>query len=496
MGVMRFKVHPLGLLDSAADIQHAYVSGYDGRVFPSRVEVDGNVVAIRRTNAESGKLNIAYPVQGFGKPVVSTSTLREQEAPYNLALELARGKICQVRNQLATWEALGMQIPADFAGLHRESHKLFAQATAAQTDVEQSTQLANQAITKSHEAAERLTRNYVRQRLQVRFKRTPQLPVSFGCQVNGNDLAAHGTQLTETFNAVSVPVEWTRIEPEEGAYHWENCDEVVNWAHDRKLLMRGGPLLDFSENGLPGWLQQWSHDVLNLQSFLCDFVETAVSRYQGKIRIWELATRANTGGAFKLSEEERLSVMAKTLEVARQVDGDAQFFLRIDQPWGGYQAQGEHRLSPCQFVDALLRFGTGLAGVNLEVPVGYSGRGMAPRDLLEFSRMLDLWTILEVPLHVTLAFPSSGQADSCASANVVQETNGWRKPWSGQSQAEWIDAYVSLLMAKQAVVGIYWTHLSDASEHVFPNAGLVDAKGLVKPGFEALLNCRTGQSLS
>ena len=360
MGVMRFKVHPLGLLDSVADIQHAYVSGYDGRVFPSRVEIDGNVVAIRRTNAESGKLNVAYPVQGFGKPVVSTSTLREQEAPYNLALELARGKICQVRNQLATWEALGMQIPVDFAGLHRESHKLFAQATAAQADVERSTNLANLAITKAHEAAERLTRHYVRQRLQVRFKRTPQLPVSFGCLVNGNDLAAHGTQLTETFNAVSVPVEWTRIEPEEGAYHWENCDAVVNWAHDRKLLMRGGPLLDFSENGLPSWLSQWSHDVLNLQSFLCDFVETAVARYQGKVRIWELASHANTGGAFKLNEEERLSVMARTLEVARQVDGDAQFFLRIDTLGRLSGAGGASAFAlPVRRCAAALRHGTG-----------------------------------------------------------------------------------------------------------------------------------------
>ena len=122
--------------------------------------------------------------------------------------------------------------------------------------------------------------------------------------------------------------------------------------------------------------------------------------------------------------------MARTLEVARQVDGDAQFFLRIDQPWGGYQAQGEHRLSPCQFVDALLRFGTGLAGVNLEVPVGYAGRGMAPRDLLEFSRMLDLWTVLEVPLHVTLAFPSSSHADKYASETIIQEKTGWRQPWS------------------------------------------------------------------
>ena len=98
MGVMRFTVHPEGLLDAEADLPRAYTSGFDGRVFASRFEVDGNVVDFRKMNSDSGKLQIPYPVEGFGKPIVSTASLREHEDPYILSLELARGKICQVRN--------------------------------------------------------------------------------------------------------------------------------------------------------------------------------------------------------------------------------------------------------------------------------------------------------------------------------------------------------------------------------------------------------------
>ena len=496
MGVMRFAVHPPNLLDATSEISQAFLCGFDGRVFQSRIEQDAATLTFRRVNSESGKFHIPYPVAGFGRPIVSTATLREHENPYCLALELARGKICQVRNQLAVWESLGMQIPEDFAVAHRLAHRLFAQATGVKSDTAECARLANEAIVKAHEAAARLTKSYVRQRLAVRFKRTPQLPVSFGCQLNQEDLALDGALgLTETFNSVSVPIEWRRIEPEEGTYHWENCDAVVDWAHERKLLMRAGPLLDFSENGLPQWLQQWGHDFYNLQSFISDFVETAVSRYTGKIRVWEVATRANVGGAFKLNEEERLSLLARTLEVARQVDGEAQFFVRIDQPWGEYQTRGEHRLSPIQFVDALLRFGTGLAGVNLEIPIGFTGRGNLTRDLLDFSRMIDQWTVLEVPLHVTLSAPSGAQKDDLAAKDCSVQSGLGAVDWSPESQAKWICEYVSLLMAKQSVVGIHWSHLSDASPHVFPNGGLVDPKQRPKRSFEALTRCRTGQVL-
>ncbi len=67
--------------------------------------------------------------------------------------------------------------------------------------------------------------------------------------------------------------------------------------------------------------------------------------------------------------------------------------------------------------------------------------------------------------------------------------------WSAQAQSEWIDSVFPLLMAKQSVVGIYWNHLTDASRHVFPNAGLIDSNGSPKPAFQSILDQRTGKWL-
>jgi len=492
---MRFTVPSGGLIDTGPDPRQTCLSGFDGRVFPSRVALEGNTLELRRTSSESGSLNISYPVTGFGRPVLTTASLREQEGPYLLPLELARGKICQVRNQLATWESLGMSVPDEFRAAHREAHRLFGLAATSQDDVQQSIAYAHEAIAQACLAAGLLSRTYVQQRLKVRFRRTPQLPVAFGCAANcPSTVARYGEEFCETFNSAAIPVEWTRIEVTEGEYDWSLPDALVDWCVDRKLLMRAGPLLELSATGLPSWLSQWAHDFFNLQSFLCDFVETAVSRYAGRIRMWEISSRVNTGGAFGLNEEERLTLVARTLEVARQVDEEAQLFIRIEEPWGSYQSAGEHRLSPIQFVDSLLRCGIGLSGINLEIAVGYSGRGSGSRDVLDLSRMLDQWSALELPLHVTLAVPGAGGPDPQAAPGISVSPGVWNSAWSSAAQADWISTCLPLLMAKQSVVGIYWSHLTDAAPHVFPNAGLVDASGELRPGLEEFRRQRTGEA--
>lgn len=488
MGVMKFQVHPESLLaDGWPEAQNAYVTGFDGRVFPSRVEIDGNVIACRRPASDSGKFNIAWPVPGFGSPVLATSSLREQEGTYLLAVELARGRICQVRNQVANWEQLGMQIPDDFRALHKESQSLFAKCVGMKSDPIAASEVATQAIAKSCEASDLLTKSYTDQRLAIRVRRSSQLPVSLGCNLaHARPDATWDSLIPGTFNAAAVPIEWRHIEQEEGTYDWSWLDAQVEWCQQHKLVMRGGPLLDLSPRGLPKWLEQWGHDFFNLQSFLCDFVETAISRYLGKIRHWEVSSRVNTGGALNLTEENCLTLVARTLEVARRVDEEAQFLIRIEQPWGTYQTRGQHRLSPVQFVDALLRCGVGLAGVNLEIAVGFSNRGSASRDALDVSRMLDVWSSLEIPLHITLAFPSSNAADPLADSGIGVDARGWKNPWSEAAQAEWLDTFLPLLISKQSVNGIYWSHLTDAAPHDFPNAGLLNAAGQPKLAMQTL----------
>ena len=488
MGVMRFLIHPSHVVSDFPEIYRAYVTGWDGRVFPTRIEIDGVVMACRRPVSDSGKLHVAWPVEGFGRPVLSTSSLPEREAPYILPVELARGRISQVRDQLSTWEMQGLNATEEFHHLHQQAHTFFAKSVAAQPDLEAASNFAQRAIELECQAADLLTEAYTHRRLRFLRQRSSHQPSLLGCRLDQSVPNRSESDLfTELFSAVMVPVEWKRIEPAEGSYNWDLNDSQLRWCEDRKLMPFGGPLIDLSPGGLPSWLWQWEHDIVNLQSFICDFVETAIRQYFGRIRSWEIVTRANSGGVMTLSEEDRLSLVARTLEVARHIDDEIQLIIGIDQPWGDYQARGHHRLSPYQFVDAIVRSGVGLSAVNLEFGIGFQPRGTAPRDRLAFSQLIDRWSTLDIPIYVTLAVPTQQNIESQGESDLeIPAFGSWKIPWSGNAQGEWLEEFLPMLLAKQAVVGVFWSHFGDTSGQRYPCAGLIDENGVPKPGIESI----------
>lgn len=482
MGLIRFAVHPADRLVDWPEVHRGYLTAADGRIFPTRIELDQNLVGCRRSSSESCRLHVAWPVPGFGMPIVSTSSLPERAEPYLLPVELARGKLVQLRNQASQWELAGMRIPEEFLPASRRAHHFFARAASSQSDAIVASALAEQSLEHSFIAADLLTRTYSRQALAGRRQRYSQLPAVLGCHLPGYVLPPEETQeFGMSFDAAAIPLNWRTIEESEGEYQWDLFDQQLAWCEQNRFMVLGSPLVDFGPSGLPPWLARWEHDFFNLQSFVCDFVETAVARYTGRIRLWEVAARANTGGALALAEEARLTLVARMLDVARQVDEEARLIVRVDQPWGEYLARGQHRLSPLQMVDALLRSGVGLAGVHLEIAMGYLPRGSARRDLMDVSRLLDQWSILGIPLYVSLAAPSSPVHDLGAGADWDVDPHVWETADSEGEQARWLGELLPLLMAKPAVAGVFWRQWTDVVPHELPRAGILGEDGRLKP---------------
>ncbi|MBI1347291.1 glycoside hydrolase [bacterium] len=490
MGLIRFAVHPASRFTDWPEVHRGYLTGADGRIFPTRIEVDQHIITARRSSSESSKLHIAWPVEGYGCPVLHTASLPEREQPYLLPVELARGELVQLRNQAASWELAGMQLPAEFRTTSAAAHRAFGKAAGAQHDPEAACQLADEALQAISRAAEILCLSFAQQALTGRQQRYAHLPLALGCGIGSAPDAEQSDLYCAAFTGVILPVQWTRIEREEGNYDWQPVDDAVAWAEAHRLMPRGGPLIDLGPGGLPEWLAKWDHDVFNLQSFVCDFVETAMSRYLGRIRLWEVVARFNTGGALTLNEEVRLSLAARVLEVARMVDEEAQLIIRVDQPWGEYQARGQHRLSPLQLVDAIIRSGVGLAGVNLEIAMGYQPRCSQYRGLLEFSRLVDQWSVLGVPLHLTLASPSSVGPDLLAQPDLEIEPSIWPGGCEEASQAYWLQQLIPLLLAKPAVASISWSTFSDTDPHEFPRSGLLSVDGSPKRAMETFIDFR------
>lgn len=490
MGIMRFKI-PRDSLETWPQLNQGYLGSIDGRVFPTELLISDDELICKRHSSESARFFVPCPVTGFGIPVLSTGSLREQAEPHLLLIELARGRLGIIRDQVAAWEQAGMQVPESVFMELRASQQSFLRSVCGDEDADLVSSMARSALVHACGAADNLMQAYVQQRLSTRRRRSSHLPVLLSCPLG--EMRPSGSlekSFSEAFTAATISIQWPLVEATQGQHDWTLQDEQLAATERTRLIPLAGPLIDFREEGLPPWLCKWNHDYYALQSFVSDFVETAVLRYSGRIRIWEIVARGNTGFGAQFDEEHRLALTARSIEVAKQVDDELQILLRISQPWGEYQAAGAHRLSPLQFVDALLRSGVGLTGVVLEIAVGYTFEGTPYRDLLDVSRLIDLWANLGIPLTIALAFPSQSRRDLNADAEIGTTPAQWKTGWSEPAQAEWLGSLFPLLMAKPAVVGIEWSQFSDGIRHRFPHAGLTRSDGSAKPALERLTRFR------
>jgi hypothetical protein len=107
---------------------------------------------------------------------------------------------------------------------------------------------------------------------------------------------------------------------------------------------------------------------------------------------------------------------------------------------------------------------------------------------LDVSRLIDLWSIMQVPLHVTLACPSSLEPDPLANPDHEVDPHLWPEPASELRQAKWLDQFLPLLMAKPAVASVTWSTFTDALPHEFPHAGLLRIDGHPKSSLETIIN--------
>jgi hypothetical protein len=491
MGTMNFQLPAELPADFARELERACViGGPDNMPWPSQVRVNGQQMSVVRSVEESGCLATPWEVNGAGRVISSTATLMEREDPYLFQVELARGKINQMRCQASDWRAGGLQMPPELTERIRNASLTFSRA-ATQVPTAEGIKEAQAALAQGYLTSEELVRVYVEQVFGVRHQRQPKLDAGLSCRLGGAvPQGAVADGLTAAVNGVYLPMAWKTIEPTEANYSWDSHDALLNWAEGKGLQVVAGPLIDFSPNRLPDWLGGWERDLHSIASFMCDYVETVVQRYHQRIRCWQLTAGSNCAQVLSLGEDELLWLTVRLAEAARQIDSGLELIIGLSQPWGDYMAHQERTHSPFIFADTLIRAGLNLAAVDLEWLMGISPYGSYCRDLLEASRVLDLYALLGVPLQVTLGYPSADAYDANADPALRIDAGHWHSGFTPAVQADWAEAFGALALCKPYVRGASWVHLSDAESHQFPNCGLVDGAGTPKPALERLRKLR------
>src|SRR4051794_27471050 len=157
------------------------VGGPESVPWPTLAVVQSDRLVLTRETSESGCLHAPWKVDGSGRFMLSSCTLMEREAPYRLLVELARGKLNQVRNQSWEWRTAGLEIPTDFVNNLNRAQQSFRTAIAAGSP-ELGDMAAADVLESLALAGNSLVEAYVEQVFQLRRERPETSNFDLGCR--------------------------------------------------------------------------------------------------------------------------------------------------------------------------------------------------------------------------------------------------------------------------------------------------------------------------
>jgi hypothetical protein len=479
MGEMTFLL-PAGL-DAASrhGLERACLAGGPESVpWPTMAVVEDDRLILTRETSESGCLHAPWQVKGSGRTMLSSCTLMEREAPYHFLLEMARGKLNQVRNQSWDWRSAGLALPADFMDTLQRAQQSFRTAVAAT-----SPHVADLAATDTLEAltgcSKSLVLTYVEQVFELRRNRAEASAFEMGCRYDSPPPGGVQAALMNVGNAATLSFSWKEIERVQGSFNWEKADELMAWAEQAQLVLTGGPIVDLGKDGLPEWLLSGQQDVNQLARVMCRFAMALVRRYHPRIRRWVLTRGSNCSTSVHITEHAMLWLNLRLAQTVRQVALEAELAVAITRPWGDYMAVEDHEHSPFVFADMLLRSEINLAALEVEIVMASSGHESYARDLLETSRLLDYYSLLGAPLRISLGYPSLLPTGEASEAEPSE--GSWDGGVSPEAQSSWAGAFVPLALCKPYTQAVFWICSSPAPANPLADCRLWDSQGAPRP---------------
>ena len=482
MGMLEFRADDMLSL-SPEVVQCAYFAGLDRVPWPTRAELNGGVLRIWRDGEQSGSLTIPIKVYGNARLALSTGTLAERYSPYDLLLELTRGQVGHLRNQMEEWQLLGLDVPSPVAEQIDQATKLLVQAIVKSSGEHAAPKLAWEGLQLALEASSTLCQRYIAQAISVRkVLSRGRIPFWLGVTLSEVLPDSSATErLVDFSNATVAAFPWKAGAPDPEQYSFDWPDRWLLWSRETGMYRGLGPLLDLRPQGVPSWIdfeQPWSL----IQRSAFSFIEATVRRYRGRVDFWEVAGPLNVTTPFPMPEDKLAAFVAGAVQMARELDPGAVIALSIRQPW-----LEDLRMRECQYpspfvVDALIRARVGLDALILEVDLGYIPGGSYLRDVLEWHRQLEYWGQMGLPIYVRFSAPSQTSPDPLATGR----TRPVHCEWTPEEQSRWTRSYFLMALAKPFVRGFLWSNWADFQPHEFPHSGLLDLTRRFKPVVEVL----------
>lgn len=481
---MKFQVFKNGRVDSEFTLCGAYLFGADGiAIRRSEVTFKKGIIECKKPTLETAGLALMWPIEGFGRVLLPTTCLPERVSAYNLNVEIARAKLMQIVNKREDWsffnnvEGLG--------SVCEEAQALFIQAIQNISTPEVASRYADEALRSAIFFSEKLAAKEADSLLDVRSKNRGFGRGCLGCKVEPEKITSskYVNKLLEVFGFIMVPVNWARIETERGHYDFSSIDACMKVLGKKKIAIGAGPLLCFSQEYLPKWLQNKNIGFETILETAYQFISQTVSRYSGSVRAWRVISGLNALNYFGFNFEQVLE-MTRAANMAVKAAGDrALKIVEISNPWGEYYVTEANTIPPLVYIDMIIQGGINFDAFGLQMWFGDNKSGMLIRDMMHLSSLLDYFGPIAKTLYITdVEIPSESPKgrDNHSSAGL------WHGQWNQKRQGQWIEQFYKIAISKPFVDSVVYSNLVDAEDYAVANSGLLTGKLEPKESFQTL----------
>jgi hypothetical protein len=476
---VKFQVFSKGSAVEDFALHGAYLFGSDGMaVRRAQIRFAGGLLECEKQNQETAGLALLWPVEGFGRVLLHTTCLPERDEPYNLNLELARGRLMQIINKREDWSIF--EDTDDTAGLYGQVQDLFIRAVQNISDGSDASQLADQALQKALDFSEGLSAKHAKALFGSRGKNHGFGRGCLGCWVDPKQVGnpAYLEQLAGAFGLAMVPFNWGQIELERGAYDFSKLDACMSVLSKRKLAIGAGPLLLFAKEYLPKWLLDGEVSFEKISEYAYQFVSAAAARYAGLVRTWCVVSGLNAFNYFGFGFEQVMEITRAANMAVKAVAERALRIIEVSNPWGEYYGSRPDTIPPLVYMDMVIQNGINFDAFGLVMRFGRDEPGQHIRDMMQISALLDSFAPISRPIYITHV--------EVPGRDAARDAGVWHGGWDQHRQAEWLDQFYRIALGSAFIDGVIYSSFTDTKDSCLPDSGLLTATLEPKESYVAL----------
>ncbi len=434
-----------------------YASDLHWRPWRRQVELGAGGSVELELRREPAMLHANLPVPGFGHTWIESDNGGEGYRAgqrVEFVLDAARSRLAKVRTVLGD-AALAfrpsLELSSHLAGAEDRIHAALGASDPAKRGT-----AALQGLSAALWAGELAVVEVARRGLA---SAGPRKGFLFGCNAfkyPGDPASAYAQRFADALNFATLPFYLRGLEPEEGKPDYRRVDAILDWCEEVGIKPKGHPLWWLHQAGVPDWLA--GSDWPTARAHCERVVRRSVERYAGRIAVWDVINEAHDwANGLNLTHDQLVEITRVCVDTCHAANPDATAIVNICVPFGEPTADGkvhwgpvyDHVRCPLDYLDVLFETGVALdvIGVQIYFPA---------RDMLAISLLLDEYARFGAPIHVTELGVASGPRDDAERAATV-----WHAPWSQRVQAEWVEWFYTVAMAKPYLEAITWWDFAD-----------------------------------